>query len=196
MTHCTRTAALAAVVFVSVSCGDVVRSNRSAATLIVTALNGTSGATLLSDVVVMVTAPAPCSPAAPCPTIRNDVVTATLSAPMKNTAVSPTTNNQITIHRYHVDFTRADGRNTPGLDVPFPFDGAVTATIAANGSTSVGFELVRHVAKQESPLVQLVNSPNTINTIATVTFYGTDAVGNDVSASGTMTVNFGNFADQ
>ena len=93
-------------------------------------------------------------------------------------------------------FTRADGRNVPGLDVPFPFDGAVTVTIAGNGTSSVSFELVRHVAKQESPLVQLGTSPNTITTIATVTFYGTDAVGNDISASGTMTVNFGNFADQ
>ena len=83
----------------------------------------------------------------------------------------------------------------PGVDVPYAFDGAVTATIAAGGTGSTGFELVRHVAKGESPLVQLIESPNTISTIADVTFYGSDQVGNDVSATGSMLVEFGNFGD-
>ena len=34
-----------------------------------------------------------------------------------------------------------------------------------------------------------------INTLTTVTFYGTDLVGNDVSASGTLQLDFGNFGD-
>src|SRR5688572_4039978 len=37
-----------------------------------------------------------------------------------------TTNNFITVNRYRVVYTRADGRNTPGVDVPFPFDSAST----------------------------------------------------------------------
>ena len=49
-------------------------------------------------------------------------------------------------------YIRADGRNTPGVDVPYGFDGALTATVS--GSTTVGFELVRHIAKEEAPLAR------------------------------------------
>jgi hypothetical protein len=188
-----RTAAIAAVLLGCLACGDVVRDNRAATLVTVTSLTPSF---LNSDVVRLVTAPAPCSAATPCPTITNDTITATITTAMKNTSVSPTTNNQVTLNRYHVEFRRADGRNVEGIDVPRSFDGAVTVSIAANGSAGFSLELVRHVAKQESPLTQLVNSPNAIATIATITFYGTDAVGNVVSASGQMSVNFGNFADQ
>ena len=43
---------------------------------------------------------------------------------------TPTQNQFITIDRYHVRFFRADGRNTQGVDVPYEFDGAFTATVA------------------------------------------------------------------
>ena len=194
MTKYMRTAALAAAVLIGcVSCGDVVRDSRSPVLVTVTNL---SPAVLLSDVIKNVTSPAPCSSTTPCPTVLSDNATAQITASMKNVGVSPTSNNQITINRYHVDFTRADGRCVEGVDVPRGFDGAVTASIPANGSASVPFELVRHLSKSESPLVQLINSSNVLATIAVVTFYGTDAVGNVVSAVGQVTVNFGNFGDQ
>jgi hypothetical protein len=155
-----------------------------------------ASAFLLSDVIVNLTAPAPCSPASPCPTVRNDPGTATIAVLMKDPSITaPSPNNSVTIGRYHVEFRRADGRNTPGVDVPFAFDGATTATIVAGGTGPVGFELVRHTSKEESPLVQLINNPNVISTIADVTFYGTDPVGNDISATGSIQVNFGNFGD-
>ena len=194
MTKYMRTAALAAAVLIGcVSCGDVVRDSRSPVLVTVTNL---SPAVLLSVVIKNVTSPAPCSSTTPCPTVLSDNATAQITASMKNVGVSPTSNNQITINRYHVDFTRADGRSVEGVDVPRGFDGAVTASIPANGSASVPFELVRHLSKSESPLVQLINSSNVLATIAVVTFYGTDAVGNVVSAVGQVTVNFGNFGDQ
>ena len=73
-------------------------------------------------------------------------------------ATSPTTNSEVTINRYHVNYRRADGRNTPGVDVPYAFDGAVTGT-TSGGQLELGFELVRHVAKMESPLVELGDEP-------------------------------------
>jgi hypothetical protein len=121
---------------------------------------------------------------------------ATLSIALKDVTVSPTSNNQVTITRYTVTYRRNDGRNTPGVDVPYPFDGAVTATIQPNQPTTVAFELVRHVAKEEAPLVQLIANPNIITTIADVTFYGRDQVGNDVTVTGSMVIEFGNFGDQ
>jgi hypothetical protein len=111
-------------------------------------------------------------------------------------ATTPTDNNQVTITRYHVAYVRADGRNQQGVDVPFDFDGATTVTIPSSGSAQVPFELVRLAAKREAPLVQLQDGVNFITTIVTVTFYGTDLVGNEISAVGKISVEFGNFADK
>jgi hypothetical protein len=120
----------------------------------------------------------------------------TLSSVAKNSAVAPTEINSVTITRYHVDFMRAGGRNTPGVDVPYGFDGAATGTIPGGGSATFTFELVRHTSKLEAPLVQLVNSSAIIHTIAKITFYGRDLAGNDISVAGSMSVDFGNFGDQ
>jgi hypothetical protein len=195
---------LAALVAGSISCGDVVRDSRSPVFLVIDVLTGSRGAVtpgtgttiLISDVITNVIAPAPCSAASPCPTIFGDTGSVTLRAPLKDvTGLAPTTNNEVTITRYHVEYTRADGRNTPGVDVPYPFDGAATGTITAGGSLTLGFELVRNVAKQESPLAQLRTSPNIITSIARVTFYGQDRVGNNVSVTGQIQIDFGNFGD-
>jgi hypothetical protein len=107
----------------------------------------------------------------------------------------PSSNNEVTISRYRVNFRRADGRNVAGVDVPYGFDGAVTGTVPAGGTLALGFELVRHVAKMESPLVQLISSPTVLSTIADVTFFGRDQVGNEVNVTGSMLVDFGNFGD-
>ena len=154
---------------------------------------------LISDVITNVTTPAPCTTDAPCPTIFDDIGTVTLRATLKDigatAALAPTTNNEVTINRYHVEYLRADGRNTPGVDVPFAFDGALTGTIPSSGTLTLGFELVRNVAKQESPLVQLRTSSNFISTIAKITFYGVDRVGNGIQTTGQMQIEFGNFGD-
>ena len=189
-----RCGALAAVVATTASCGDMVRSSRSPVMLVVTSLTaGTSTGTFNSDVLNNRTTPAPCSAASPCPTILNDVGSASLSVIMKDMTLAPSTNNDVTITRYRVEYRRADGRNEPGRDVPYPFDGASTATILAGGSGSVGFELVRHVAKAESPLVQLVGKREVINMIAEVTFFGRDQVGNELSATGSISISFADF---
>jgi hypothetical protein len=175
-------AALVAVITATASCGDVVRSNDSSVMLVVNSLTADGSNVLLSDVLVG-------------GTVFNDPGLATLGVIMKNVAIGPTTNNNVTISRYHVHYRRADGRNTPGVDVPFGFDGAATVTIPAGGNGSVSFELVRHVAKKESPLVQLLNEIRVINVIAEVTFYGRDQAGNDVSVVGAMQIDFANFGD-
>jgi hypothetical protein len=209
MRNATRLLLLAALVAASVSCGDVVRQGSSPVYLVIDLLQairggptaGTPSSTLTSDVITNVTTPAAsCGPPLlPCPTIFGDSGTVTLRAPLKDiggtTTLAPTTNNEVTINRVRVEYTRADGRNTQGIDVPFAFDGAVTGTIPASGSLTLGFELVRNVAKQESPLAQLRTSPNIISSIAKVTFYGVDRTGNAVSVIGQIQIEFGNFGD-
>ena len=199
---------IAAVVAAGASCGSVARQGSSPVFLVIDSMGGIRGgsaspiatAELLSDVITNVTSPAPCTPAIPCPTIFNDTGTITLRAPLKDvgtsiTTLAPSTNNEVTVNRYHVKYTRADGRNAPGVDVPLEWDGAVTGTIPAGGTLTTGFELVRHTAKEEAPLVQLRNSNNFISTITKVTFFGQDRVGNAVSVTGQIQITFGNFGD-
>jgi hypothetical protein len=207
MRHRTRLTALAALVLATISCGDVARQGRSPVYLVINTLQGAFGGTpsklagnVLSDVITNVTSGGTCTTANPCPTVFNDVGQVSLGESLKDvgTVTSPaaaTSNNAVTVTRFHVEYRRADGRNTPGVDVPFAFDGAATGTLNVGSPLTLGFELVRATAKQEAPLVQLRISPNIITVIADITFYGTDQVGNAVSVTGSIQIDFGNFAD-
>ena len=200
-----RFAIVVAAVIAHISCGNVVRQGRGPVLLVLDSLTAsptggfganTFGNTLFSDVQVLVTSPAPCTSTSPCPTVYSDSGRAILSLAAKDIAIAPTSNNAVTLNRYRVEFLRADGRNTPGVDVPYGFDGAVTATVPPSGTVTVNFELVRHTSKEESPLVQLIRNSNIIHSIARITFYGRDLVGNDISVTGSISVDFGNFGDQ
>ena len=80
--------------------------------------------------------------------------------------------------------------------MPFPVDGAVTATVTAT-PTVVPFEIVRHQQKLEQPLRSLASFGGRlfISTIAEITFYGADQMGNDVQAKATISVSFSDYAD-
>lgn len=195
-------------ILATVSCGDVVRDGRSPVMLGVDSLQGIRGGTtagtpsgtLTSDVLTLVTSPAPCSTATPCATVFGDGGQVTLRLVLKNignpaSPSTPSTNNEVTIDRYHVRYYRADGHNREGVDVPYAFDGAFSGTVPANASATFGFVLVRNIAKSESPLVQLATNRSIVTTFADVTFYGRDRVGNDVSVTGTIEIDFGNFGD-
>jgi hypothetical protein len=197
-----RLLALTALITVSVSCGDAVRSSSGPMYLVIDTLTAakspgtTFGTFLLSDVRTNVTSGGTCTTINPCPTFFNDVGQVTLHLAQKDvTGLAPTSNNDVTITSYHVAYRRADGNNTPGVDVPYGFDGAVTVTVPVTGNATISFEIVRSVAKEEPPLVQLIQTGVIITTLADVTFYGKDRVGNDVSVMGTIQVDFGDFGD-
>jgi hypothetical protein len=82
------------------------------------------------------------------------------------------------------------------VDVPYPFDGAITATVTTTPST-VGFTLVRVQAKIEAPLLALggLNGAIVISTIADVTLYGEDLAGNDFATTASIGVDFTDWAD-
>jgi len=124
------------LIVLSTSCGQLTRQGTASSYLIVAALQGSSGATpgefggtLDSDVLTVVEGT---------PTIFSDVGRVQFTLGMKDagssgTPNSPTQANWITVERYRVAYIRADGRNTPGVDVPYPFDGAVTVTVSGPG---------------------------------------------------------------
>ena len=200
-------AAAAAALAGSISCGDVARQGRSPSLLVVDTLQAASGADpgnltsfLLSDVVTRVDQTVN-GETRRVPTIFNDVGQATLRLVLKDqgtdgSGVAPSTLNSVTLKSYHVRYLRADGRNAPGVDVPFPIDGAVTTTLSG-GSAVIPFEIVRHQAKLEPPLSAMASGGGRvfISTIAEVTFYGTDLAGNDIQGTGTISVSFGDYAD-
>ena len=180
----------------SASCGSAVREGTGTSFLVIGSLEGASGAEpdafgglLQSDVVTVVNNR---------PTVFSDNGRVTFRLALKDpgpagSPLEPTQNQAITVNRYRVRFIRSDGRNTPGVDVPYGFDGAFTLTVT--GESQATFELVRHVAKAEAPLGALANNFTIISTVAEITFFGRDLTGHEVSVVGHLTVDFGNFAD-
>jgi hypothetical protein len=199
----TRILTVGTLVAATTSCGDVVRSTKAPTILVVDSLVAARGAAtpgsgnsnLISDVLTLVTSGGVCTLTNPCPTVFSDTGTMTLSLTPKDIGVALTSNNQVTINRVHVSYRRTDGRNTEGVDVPFSFDTATTVNVPISGTVDVGFIIVRNQAKSESPLAELVNNGQLISAIIDVTAYGTDIVGNAVSATGSIGVTFGNFGD-
>lgn len=177
--------ALAGALLVS-SCSDTVRTGQASSYLVLTSLQSSSGSSVVQSDVRTVNA------ATGVQSVVNDNATATFQVQMKDPGgLAPTAVNAITITQYHVKYTRSDGRNTEGVNVPYAFDGAVTATIAAGGS--VTFTLVRSQAKLEAPLAAMSQSNIPTTMIATVTFYGHDQAGREVSVTGSIEVTFANF---
>jgi hypothetical protein len=201
-----RVPAAAAMLVLSAGCGDMATQSQAPAQLTIASLSAAPGsrpddlgANLLSDVVTNVKRTEN-GQQVEVPTIFNDVGSAEFFLVLKDPGPEPANPvaasalNSITINRYRVVYRRTDGRNTPGVDVPFPFDSAVTVTVTNEGA-STGFQIVRVSAKQEAPLRALVTNPDIIATIADVTFYGKDQTGHDVSATGSIAIDFGNFGD-
>jgi hypothetical protein len=187
-------AVVAAVASLASGCGEFIRNDRSPVTIRVEQLLAGEGGnpnvfanTLRSDVRTN-------------GAIFDDMGRAIMTIIMKDpgtasATTTPTELNSVTITRYRVSFRRSDGRNVPGVDVPFPFESAMTVTIIGASSQSANFELIRHTSKAEAPLAALAGSFVIISTIADVTFYGRDQVGNNVQATASIGVLFGDFAD-
>ena len=191
-------ALLAIVLLASVSCGDMVRQGTASSYLIITELQGASGAKpedfggdFGSDVVTLDKDTGQA-------TIFSDLARVSFALAMKDAGpagspTSPTSNNFITVDRYRVRYIRADGHNVPGVDVPHPFDGAFTVTVS--DSASADFTIVRWQAKAEAPLAALEYDFRVISTIAEITFFGRDQTGREVSVTGNIGIHFANHGD-
>lgn len=184
--------ALAGGIAGSTSCTSAVRQGEGSSYLIILSITGVSGArdedtgtNLQSDVVTDGSV------------IEDEgVVEFLLGMKDVTSPTGPTTNNFITVTRYRVVFTRTDGRNIQGVDVPYAFEGALTVTVG-EGVAAANFSLVRVQAKREAPLSALAGGGGlgAISTIAEITFYGHDQTGRAASATGRISVDFADYAD-
>lgn len=201
-----RVLGLAVCVAASASCNAALKEGRASTFLVIEQLAAASGAdnttfsnVLQSDVVTNVTSTVGGQEFVT-PTVFEDVAQVIMRLGFNDPGTpgnpsSPTSANFITVDGYRVVYVRSDGRNTPGVDVPFPFDGAVTFSVLDIGSAT--FSLVRAQAKLEAPLLALRGGGGAlaISTIAEVTFFGHDQTGAEVSALGRISVNFADWGD-
>jgi hypothetical protein len=178
---------------VLVSCNPVDNDSRSASLLLIDNIlgvdaEGTNANFLQSDVLLTNGS------------VRADTITATIRAETldPDPLLGSSQYNDIVLTRYLVSFTRTDGRNVPGQDVPYPFEGSMSTVIKTGSTASVSLVLVREVAKLEPPLIGLVDlrAETVLTCTAKIDFYGHDMVNRTVKATGYLTVYFANYADQ
>jgi hypothetical protein len=105
----------------------------------------------------------------------------------------------VVIDQVDVEFLRTDGKNVEGVDVPYHFSQPVNILVEVDKTASLPFVLIRHVAKMETPLIQLRDVPSeefVLQLVAKVTVHGKDLGGHRVApVSGYLTVWCANFAD-
>lgn len=132
--------------------------------------------------------------------VRPDLALVSMSAQPENPYTDLSRFGDIVIERYRVTYVRADGRNTPGSDVPYPFDGTVNFLVPAEGpQTGQQIMVVRPQAKLEAPLRNLAGGGGAIviSVIAQIDLYGRQVVGDrSVSARGFLNITFADFANE
>jgi hypothetical protein len=129
--------------------------------------------------------------------IFNDNASVELQALPKNpnlTGAAPF--EDVLVTRYEVRYIRSDGHNREGVDVPYRITGGLSTIVPYDGEGEVAFVVVRHQAKFEPPLSNLVDEPVVLTVIAEITLHGQTTTGRAVTARGFLTINFANFADE
>jgi hypothetical protein len=196
ITKALRLGVLAAFVLFLFSCNSVVKQSESSTLLLLIDLtaqdmDGNDANFLQSDVVYQDQETS---------TIYADIGQATLRAQLMDpsTGVLDSVYNDIELTKYTVKYARSDGKNTEGVDIPYSFDGALSAYIQVGSDVGVSFVLVREVAKLEPPLINLSEgrSEGVLQMTARIDFYGHDLIGNNVQATGYITIFFANYANE
>jgi len=178
-----------------VSCNALVMDSQSASMLIIDGLTGTdlegdAADYLQSDVLHQ-------DPETGAQTIFADIATVTFRAELldPNSSMGPSGYNDIQVTRYVVTYSQPNGNRVEGRDVPYSFEGSMSATVLVGNQRQVSFVIVREVAKIEPPLEALRDGSDVLQVIANVDFYGKDMAGKSVKASGKLTIFFANYAN-
>jgi hypothetical protein len=189
--------ALAAAAVLLAACNPIETSSQSATVLKVASLTGfdLKGSVqnyVLSDVLYV-------SPDTGAQSWVADPAQVTFSAVLLDpkSINGASTMNDILVTRYVVTFQRADGRNSQGVDVPYSFEGTMSVLVPIGTATAATFILVREIAKQEPPLLNLESAlpGDGLYVTAQVDFYGRDGANKLVKATGYVPVTFANYGN-
>jgi len=198
---------LVAVMLVSYACTRVEDNTRSGSLLLIESVvghigseSGVESSPLLSDT---------CDNANDLPqdpqlcTVTNDNASITfanqfLQIGPGGTGTGASFLNDIIVNRYRVDYFRPNGRNTPGVDVPYGIDGTMNVRVNSGVTSDGAIVIVRHEAKKEPPLSELDNgsSEGVITANAEIKCYGQDLAGRTVSATGYLEIHFANYGEE
>jgi len=190
--------AILPLAFALISCNPIENETTSASMLIVVTIigesvNGDKGNYLESDVLYE-------DETKGITTIYADPALATLRASLldPNSITGPSHLNSIIIERYRVSYSRSDGRNTEGVDVPYAHEGVLSALLDIGTTHDVSFTIVRAAAKAEPPLVDLHvgRDAGVLTCLAKVEFFAKDQVGRAVKATGYLTIHFANYVNE
>lgn len=105
----------------------------------------------------------------------------------------------IIVDQVDVEYSRADGLNVEGKDVPYSFSQKVHALVNIGEETEISFVIIQHVAKLESPLIELLNlgQEKILKLEAQVTFHSRDLGNNRLApVTGSVSVWCADFADE
>jgi hypothetical protein len=134
----------------------------------------------------------------PVPYVTANTAQITLRADLidPNPVYGPSPYNDITLTGYSVSYALPDGTGTPGVDVPLPIENSLsTIYIPVGKAVTVPFIVVLAAAKNAAPLLALAGTANSLQINALIQFTGKDPDGNDVTASGSLTITFADFYD-
>ncbi len=175
------------------SCNAIENDTRSGSTLILDSLMDSEGSKTVidSDVCILDEDTNSCS-------VKEDLATAEIRNVPLNPDAEASYYGDVIIKRYRVSFTRHDGKNKEGVDVPYTFIEDLNVSVKVNGTTKFSFVIVPVRAKLEPPLIRLVGGGNedVIQTTAHVTFYAEDMAGHQMELSGNIDVYFADWADE
>ncbi len=184
---------IGSAIFIFNSCNFLENKTQSGSTLILDLIQSSEGnkTVIDSDVCILDTTTNTCS-------IEEDLAQATVRNVPLNPDAETSYYGDVIIKKYRVAFTRHDGKNTEGVDVPYTFVEDLNVSVKINGSTTFSFVIVPVRAKMEPPLSRLVNIENekVIQTTANITFYAEDMAGHQMELKGNIDVYFANWADK
>jgi hypothetical protein len=194
--------ALVAVLLFFSSCNKISKDTRSNSMLIIQSLTGTdtagSEANFLQSDVLTVLDPETMISDMVNTTVIADIAKVEFTAELLSPGLVETSQySDIIVNRYVVSFTRSDGKNVEGVDVPYSFEGALSALVNVGTSTSADFVIVREVAKLEPPLVELHDGrgDGVLQVKARIDFYGHDLANKSVMATGYLSIFFANYTE-
>lgn len=121
-----------------------------------------------------------------------------------NIATIPQIPSAVIVERYEVTYRRSDGRGVQGQDVPYSISGNVTMgfDVKSSGTDPLVIEVVRAQAKLEPPLRNLrgvttnaLGGALVVTMFADITVHGRTVSGQPVSGSGSLQIDFADYAD-
>ena len=181
--------------FLLFSCNPIEDESRSDSILLIVQITGTDVEEnevnfLQSDVVVV-------NPDTGAATVAADAATVSFTAqPLDPEPLLGTSHhNDLFVTHYVVSYFRSDGKNQEGIDIPYSFDGSLSARVQIDTQTDVSFVIVRAVSKLEPPLINLAKGrgEGELKATARIDFYGHDTLGKTVKATGYLTIFFADY---